>query len=185
MPPQALILQPNWFSLLPNQPLGWEALHVLSRTTKAVLVLLLYAGEHSQQQGKWHKAPSCNPWRACSLGLVYYPQCNSKSTAKHMATVPRGFPSSGQPGQRVTLSPLITVLFLPLVPAAIWPPRITSIPYWLCLPFPTMFASKLNRMKLKFSGISDGEKKFSALKVHGKHFNGHKIRAFVPTAKGQ
>lgn len=104
MTPQALILQPNWFSLLPNQPLSWEALHVLSRTTKAVLVLLLYAGEHSQQQGKWHKAPSCNPWRACSLGLVYYPQCNSKSTAKHMAVVPRGFPSSGQPGQRVTLS---------------------------------------------------------------------------------
>lgn len=57
------------------------------------------------------------------------------------------------------------------------------MPYWLCLPFPTMFASKLNRMKLKFSGISDCEKNFSAVKVHGKHFNGHKIRAFVPTAK--
>lgn len=59
------------------------------------------------------------------------------------------------------------------------------MPYWLCLPFTIMFASKLYRMKLKFSGISDCEKNFSALKVHGKHFNDHEIRAFVPTAKRQ
>lgn len=61
------------------------------------------------------------------------------------------------------------------------------MPQWLCLPLTTMFTSKLNREKLKFIGISEykNKKKFSALNVHGKHFNGHKIRAFVPTAKTQ
>lgn len=51
--------------------------------------------------------------------------------------------------------------------------------------FITVFASKPKSRKLKFSGISDCEKNFSVLKVHSKHFNSHKIRAFVPTAKTQ
>lgn len=81
------------------------------------------ASGHSAQRRKQHKAPSCNPLRAPSWGLVYYPQSNSKSTAKHMVMVPRGSPRSSHAGQKVTLSPWIAILLFPLAPTAIWPAR--------------------------------------------------------------
>lgn len=56
---------------------------------------------------------------------------------------------------------------------------------YLSVTFHTMFGYKLSRRKLKFSGISDCENNFSALKVHGKQFNVHKIRALFPVAKIQ
>lgn len=99
--------------------------------------------------------------------------------------VPEGFLNTSLSGQRVTLCPLITVLFFPTAPEAVRLARVTPVPYWLCLPLTTTFASRLNRNKLKLSRFPNFERKFSALNVHGKHFHGHKIMALVFKAKRQ
>lgn len=171
------ILQSHWFSLLYKYLLGWETLQVLRRATKATLF-----GTNNSKGGSTElQAEIC---LVLSSGLAYYPQSNSKSTTKH-GNGPWRFSEPSLPGQRVTLCPLIAVFFFPTAPEAIRLARVTLVPYWLCLPSTTTFASRHNWKKLKLSRFPNFERKFSALNVHGKHFHGHAIMALVFTAKRQ